>query len=112
MSEKISDYQKSHRDQPCLFSDLGQCFGSVTGHHVRIPGTGLRKPHDVFGVPACDGHHKRCHQAVADGGISRDDQIERWKLYAFERSITAGAGAQKTCETIGAAFWELINGRY
>jgi len=109
---KISGYQTSHREQPCIFRQegYGPCFGSVTGHHVRIPGTGLRKPHDVFAIPCCDNHHKQCHTSLALGGIPRDEQIERWRGYAYERAVTAGAGVQETCETLGAAFWKLIKG--
>ncbi len=108
MSKAIGKYQISNRDQPCSFKgvrSLGDCFGQVTGHHIKI--VGLKslnsKTSDGLTIPVCITHHAKCES----NEISKDWQLHIWTMYMLER-LTQKYGQTKAVEMLAAAYWEMI----
>jgi len=92
----MSDYQKSHKDQACVF--CGSQDETIVGHHVRIKGlcgTGM-KPHDVFAMPVCHIDHEHCHS----GFHNMKRQKEKLLKYWMERLIQKH-GEKRAWELVG-----------
>ena len=52
-------YFRYVKSLPCSVRGEGQCFGEVTGHHLKTVGSGGKDAGNL--VPLCYGHHREIH---------------------------------------------------